>query len=198
MTHMLLSSVIHGLVYLLIYKIARPFGIPATIVFVIGGIAASVPSRLAIRDPFTRPGSLGAPRNGAEPTPGLFVSGWPRGIPMDRALLLESKGTSTMRTASILAAAVLAALAMPYAGTAQAAPPQTTGASGNIAFCKATDPVTNASVPCAPNAGGGAQATGANSIAIGTATASGDGSASVRRLSARIRWQPAAARPLAR
>lgn len=42
MTHMLLSSVVHGLVYLLIYKIARPLGMPATIVFVIGGIAASV------------------------------------------------------------------------------------------------------------------------------------------------------------
>jgi hypothetical protein len=42
MTHMLLSSAARVLVYLLIYKIARPFGIPATIVFVIGGIAASV------------------------------------------------------------------------------------------------------------------------------------------------------------
>lgn len=76
-----------------------------------------------------------------------------------------------MRTTSVLAAAIFAALAVPAVTVAQTAP-QTTAAAGDIAFCTASDPVTNASLRCAANAGG-AQATGANSIAIGIATASG-------------------------
>lgn len=74
-----------------------------------------------------------------------------------------------------LAASILAAiLAAPLIASAQTAP-QTTSAAGNIAFCNTSDPTTGASIPCDPGSGP-AQATGANSVAIGGATASGTAS----------------------
>jgi len=70
-----------------------------------------------------------------------------------------------------LTAAMFAALVLPLIAVAQTAPQQT-GASGNIAFCNATDPSTSGSAPCAPGTSS-AQAIGADSIAAGQATASG-------------------------
>lgn len=40
MLHVLLSSIIHGLVYAAIFKIVRHLGLPATLVFAVVGIVA--------------------------------------------------------------------------------------------------------------------------------------------------------------
>ena len=74
----------------------------------------------------------------------------------------------------MLPAAILAAILVTPLARAQTAP-QTTAAAGNIAFCNARDPTTGASIPCDTGTGP-AIATGINSIAIGSATASGTAS----------------------